>query len=295
MKIVYESTGCLIMIQLDRVLASELGLSISPETVRASILSAPRTKLKPVNVFANNADWTVSVQPWQDTSRARMPLSAKMDLLEAALPEVIIAGISTVRKAGMHRANDGKLRLVVEGTDMARVMTTPGVDATRTRSNSVMEVASVLGVEAARQTLINEVRYVMDQHHIDLSRRHLRLIADYMTWTGEVLGINRFGMGKIKQSVMMLASFERTADHLFDAALHRQLDPVSGVSECIIMGQPVPLGTGMFSLKWRLPAFHPLKSSVLDDDQQADAFPAGAAAAAVAEPMVIGDDEDVLE
>jgi DNA-directed RNA polymerase III subunit RPC1 len=47
---------------------------------------------------------------------------------------------------------------------------------------------------------------------------------------------------------MMLASFERTADHLFDAALHGQHDPVSGVSECIIMGQPIPMGTGKFSV-----------------------------------------------
>ena len=66
---------------------------------------------------------------------------------------------------------------------------------------------------------------------------------------GEVLGITRFGIAKMKDSVLMLASFEKTTDHLFDAALHGRTDEVTGVSESIIMGAPMPTGTGIFKIQ----------------------------------------------
>merc|ERR1712146_762390 len=77
---------------------------------------------------------------------------------------------------------------------------------------------------------------------------HLLLLADLMTNTGEILGITRFGISKMKSSVLMLASFEKTTDHLFDAARKGQVDPVAGVSENIIMGSTMNAGTGMFQL-----------------------------------------------
>ncbi len=67
---------------------------------------------------------------------------------------------------------------------------------------------------------------------------------------GEVLGITRNGIAKMKDSVLMLASFEKTADHLFDAALHGRSDEITGVSESIIMGIPMPVGTGLFKLRY---------------------------------------------
>jgi hypothetical protein len=76
----------------------------------------------------------------------------------------------------------------------------------------------------------------------------MMLLADVMTYKGEVLGITRFGMAKMKESVLMLASFEKTVDHLFDAAIHGRSDKIVGVSECIILGTPVFIGTGAFKL-----------------------------------------------
>jgi DNA-directed RNA polymerase III subunit RPC1 len=68
---------------------------------------------------------------------------------------------------------------------------------------------------------------------------------------GEILGITRFGVGKMKDSVLMLASFEKTTDHLFEAAVRGREDPVVGVAECIIMGIPIPLGTNLFKVLQR--------------------------------------------
>jgi len=69
-----------------------------------------------------------------------------------------------------------------------------------------------------------------------------------MTSKGEVLGITRFGLAKMRASALMLASFEKTSDHLFDASALGKFDELAGVSECIIMGKNIALGTGLFTL-----------------------------------------------
>jgi len=109
----------------------------------------------------------------------------------------------------------------------------------------------VLGIEAARSTIISEIRLTMDQYGISIDYRHLNLLADVMTCRGNVLGITRFGVQKMRDSTLMLASFEKTTDHLFDSAVRGRRDDIEGVSECIIMGLPIPLGTGLFKLLYK--------------------------------------------
>jgi DNA-directed RNA polymerase III subunit RPC1 len=76
----------------------------------------------------------------------------------------------------------------------------------------------------------------------------MQLLADVMTYKGEVLGITRFGLSKMRDSVLQLASFEKTPDHLFEAAAGMKSDKIEGVSECIIMGQTMSVGTGAFQV-----------------------------------------------
>jgi DNA-directed RNA polymerase III subunit RPC1 len=109
----------------------------------------------------------------------------------------------------------------------------------------------VLGIEAAREVIIKEIQETMSGHGIGIDERHLKLLADNMTYKGRVLGYTRHGMSKMKESALMLASFERTADHLFEAAYYGQKDPISGVSESIISGTPIRLGTGFFDLLYK--------------------------------------------
>ncbi|KAK6249483.1 hypothetical protein SCA6_003488 [Theobroma cacao] len=77
-------------------------------------------------------------------------------------------------------------------------------------------------------------------------RRHMMLLADVMTFRGEVLGITRFGIQKLNKSILMLASFERTADH--NAAVNGRDDKIKGVTECIIIGIPMQIGTGILKV-----------------------------------------------
>jgi DNA-directed RNA polymerase III subunit RPC1 len=78
----------------------------------------------------------------------------------------------------------------------------------------------------------------MKSHGLAVDARHTMLLGDIMCFKGEVLGITRFGVAKMKDSTLMLASFEKTTDHLFEAAFHSKKDSVAGISEAIIMGMP---------------------------------------------------------
>lgn len=126
-----------------------------------------------------------------------------------------------------------------------------GINGHETTSNHILEVQNTLGIEAARRSIIKEIQYTMESHGMSIDIRHMMLLADVMTYKGEVLGITRFGIQKMKESVLMLASFEKTSDHLFNAAVNGRVDKIEGVSECIIMGIPMLTGTGMIKVKQR--------------------------------------------
>ncbi|KAF2155004.1 beta and beta-prime subunits of DNA dependent RNA-polymerase [Myriangium duriaei CBS 260.36] len=164
------------------------------------------------------------------------------------LPGVVIKGYPDAQRAVVQKDNKpdatGRepVSVLVEGYGLKACMTTEGVNGMRTRTNSVMECKEVLGIEAARKTIIDEISSVMGG--MDIDPRHMQLLADVMTYKGEVLGITRFGLAKMRDSVLQLASFEKTPDHLFAAAIGMKKDRIEGVSECIIMGQSMSIGTG---------------------------------------------------
>ncbi|KAM6495517.1 hypothetical protein JOM56_008223 [Amanita muscaria] len=176
--------------------------------------------------------------------------------LARGLPEVVVKGVPMISRAIINikdksddRGDKGDKELLVEGYGLQRCMITEGVVGQQTTSNHVIETAQVLGIEAARRTIINEIQYTMKSHDMIIDPRHVMLLGDVMTYKGEVLGITRFGVAKMKDSVLMLASFEKTTDHLFDAAAFGKADEIAGVSESIIMGNPATLcGTSMPAL-----------------------------------------------
>ncbi|XP_011874550.1 PREDICTED: DNA-directed RNA polymerase III subunit RPC1 [Vollenhovia emeryi] len=191
--------------------------------------------------------------------------------LTEAIPNVVVKGLSTINRVVVHNENlDGKTKftLFVEGDNFREVMATPGIIGEKTKSNNTIEVFKTLGIEAARATIMSEIKSVMENHGISIDCRHLMLLSDLMTSRGEVHGITRTGLAKMKESVLNLASFEKTADHLFDAAYYGQKDIICGVSESIIMGIPVPLGTGIFKLLQKADKNEPIKRELLFDDPQ---------------------------
>ncbi|KAL6756761.1 hypothetical protein V8C86DRAFT_3136322 [Haematococcus lacustris] len=215
-----------------------------------AILAHPRIKLKEQHVRPVAVDKLLVYAP----DDSRQALLFGMEALLLALPKVIVTGIPSVERAviSKEKAKGGKAEhymLLVEGTDLRRVMATAGVRGAATTTNHVHEIERYLGIEAARLAIMQEIQYTMSSHGMSIDNRHTMLLADCMTYKGEVLGITRFGIAKMKDSVLHTASFEKTSDHLFDAAIHGRCDAVTGVSESIIMGIPMPTGTGLFRLR----------------------------------------------
>lgn len=144
---------------------------------------------------------------------------------------------------------EGKeLVLYTEGTNLKGVLRTKGVDTTRTISNHIHEIAETLGIEAARQVIINEAKDVLDEQGLDVDIRHIMLVADLMTATGEIRQIGRHGISGQQSSVLARAAFEVTVRHLIQASVIGEEDHLRGITENVILGQNVPLGTGALDL-----------------------------------------------
>lgn len=243
---VFLPNSCFILVKLAMDRIKLLKLEVDVDSIRFAICSTRKLKLKPQQVTALSKS-ELCIYP---SESSKSSLHYTMQQLKSDLPNVLIKGHKNVNRAIIHvdEAQGDTFKLLVEGDDLLSVMSTVGVKGTAATSNNTAEVEKVLGIEAARATIKNEINVTMKSHGMSIDTRHVMLLADLMTFKGEVLGITRFGLAKMKESVLMLASFEKTSDHLFDAALHGQTDSIDGVSECIIMGIPMSIGTGMFKL-----------------------------------------------
>ncbi|GBF92585.1 DNA-directed RNA polymerase III subunit [Raphidocelis subcapitata] len=242
-------------IVLDPAVLGRLHLAVDCYAVALAISRAPRLKARPALGACVRVKWEnivrghgrIYVRPALEFSCNGAALLFELERLLRALPEVIVAGIPTVARAIVAREKD-RNQVLIEGTNLQAAMGVPGVLAYETTTNHIAEIEKFLGIEAARVSIMNEIKYTMGSHGMSIDERHTMLLADCMTYKGEVLGITRFGIAKMKDSVLHTASFEKTADHLFDAAIHGRTDDVVGVSESIIMGIPMPTGTGLFKL-----------------------------------------------
>ncbi|KAJ3580420.1 hypothetical protein NPX13_g141 [Xylaria arbuscula] len=216
-----------------------------------------------MQIFEQDASIEITVRPLdidpssKRTTRTKTATEAMADLsvrishLKRVLPFVPISGYPEAARAIVQQSDkDNTKTVLVEGYGLRQCINTEGVVGTKVITNSVMECRDILGIEAARSTIIKEIGDVMDMMNID--PRHMQLLADVMTYKGEILGITRFGLSKMRDSVLQLASFEKTADHLFDAASAMKTDPIEGVSEKIIMGETMSIGTGAFQVVRRL-------------------------------------------
>jgi DNA-directed RNA polymerase subunit A" len=156
---------------------------------------------------------------------------------------VIVQGIDDIERVVV-RKESGEYILYTEGSNLKDVFDVDGVDTTRTRTNNISEISQVLGIEAARNAIIYEALSTLNEQGILVDVRHIMLVADMMCMEGEVKQIGRHGIAGEKESVLSRAAFEVTVNHLLDAAVANEIDELSGVTENVIVGQPIQLGTG---------------------------------------------------
>ncbi len=168
--------------------------------------------------------------------------------LVKSVQSVILKGIKGIKRVVIRKEESGEYVLYTEGSMLKEVLAIDGIDATRTRTNNVNEIFEVMGIEAARTALIHEATETLKEQGLTVDLRHIMLVADIMTVDGDVKPIGRHGISGEKASVLARAAFEVTVSHLLDSGMRGDVDELRGVTENVIVGQPIRLGTGNVKL-----------------------------------------------
>jgi DNA-directed RNA polymerase subunit A' len=158
-----------------------------------------------------------------------------------------VKGVPGIRRV-LVTEEKGEWVIRTDGSNLPKVLDIEGLDPTRTTTNHIHEIAKTLGIEAARNVIIQEAMGVLEEQGLDVDIRHVMLVADIMTVTGEVRQIGRHGISGEKSSVLARAAFEITVPNIVEAAIKGESDPLKGVTENVIVGQSIPIGTGLVDL-----------------------------------------------
>ena len=163
------------------------------------------------------------------------------------IKKISLKGIEGIKRVVIRKEGDEYV-LYTEGSALRKIMQFDGIDPNRTKTNNINEIAEVLGIEAGRNAIINEATDTLREQGLSVDVRHIMLVADIMTVDGEVKQIGRHGVSGEKASVLARAAFEVTVNHILDAAVRGDVDDLRGVTENVIVGQPIRLGTGAVEL-----------------------------------------------
>ncbi|MBQ6099506.1 MAG: DNA-directed RNA polymerase subunit A'' [Methanobrevibacter sp.] len=172
----------------------------------------------------------------------------ELRLLADKVRDLQISGIKGIGKV-IIRKDDREWIIHTEGSNLKEILDMDGIDHVRTTTNNIHEIGEVLGIEAARQSIINEAQNTLSEQGLSVDVRHIMLVADIMTSEGIVKSIGRHGISGEKSSVLARAAFEETGKHLLNASIRGEVDDLTGIIENIIIGQPIPLGTGSVGVK----------------------------------------------
>ncbi|MCH1526587.1 MAG: DNA-directed RNA polymerase subunit A'' [Candidatus Poseidoniaceae archaeon] len=169
--------------------------------------------------------------------------------LEDKIRDMRLKGVPNIERANVQLDDKtGEYYLSTIGSNLSRISDMEGIDRSRTYTNNIIEIYQYLGIEAARQAIINELQATLDGARLEVDVRHLLMVADVMTSEGEVRAIGRHGVSGTKHSILARAAFEVTVNHLLKAGIIGERDNLTGVAENIIVGQPISLGTGSVEL-----------------------------------------------
>jgi len=138
--------------------------------------------------------------------------------------------------------------VVTAGINFEKMRMMKGIDLTRVKSNDIATTLRLYGIEAARQILIHELTETYVAGGSKINQNHLSLVVDQMCHLGEIISMDRHGLGKIDIDPIARASFEQTMDHFVNAAIFNEKDNMRSVSSRIAVGRTFPGGTGAFDL-----------------------------------------------
>ena len=222
---------------------SEIEVKLDKEKMKrfditnAQVLAAVSKQMKGFNVKDNKDSIVLR-------SRSKEESINQVYKAKESVKEVHLKGVKGIDQVLPVKRGDEYI-IMTSGSNLSEVLQIEGVDAFRTATNNIFEIEKILGIEAARQAIINEVYKVIENQGLNVDVRHIMLVADTMCFSGQVKGITRYGVISEKASVLARASFETPIKHIINAALIGEVDKLDSVVENVMLNQPVPVGTGI--------------------------------------------------
>tara|TARA_Y100000031_G_scaffold123496_1_gene138840 strand:+ start:61 stop:1227 length:1167 start_codon:yes stop_codon:yes gene_type:complete len=223
-----------IEVKLDREKMKEIGITIG------KVEDAISKQLKGYNIKDNKELIILKSRSKEDTFNDSYKTKEK-------IKGITVKGIKGIAQVLPVKRED-EFVIITAGSNLADILQLEEVDAYRTITNNIFEIEQVLGIEAARQAIVNEIFKVIESQGLNVDVRHIMLVADTMCVSGTLKGITRYGVVNEKSSVLARASFETPIKHIINAALVGEVDNLNSVVENVMINQPVPIGTGLPNL-----------------------------------------------
>lgn len=143
---------------------------------------------------------------------------------------------------------DGEWVIQTTGSNIAKILAVEGIDKKLIRTNNVFDIAGTLGIEAARNALIGELNSTLEDQGLEVDNRYIMLVSDLMCSRGYMQQIGRHGVAGTKDSVLARAAFEITVPTIAHAALSGEIEQLKGITENVIVGSNIPIGSGTVDL-----------------------------------------------
>ncbi|MEM3364576.1 MAG: DNA-directed RNA polymerase subunit A'' [Candidatus Micrarchaeia archaeon] len=176
----------------------------------------------------------------------------KLRRITMKVKTIPLKGVKGLSKATVvHNEKTGEYFIRAGGFNLHDLKKVEHVNYARVYTNNVREIEKHFGIEAGRNALLKEIKQVMDLQGLSVDVRHIMLLADAMCSRGYIEPVGRHGLSGRKSSVLARAAFEETVKHLVNASIEGEEDHLNGVTENIIIGQTVKLGTGKVRLIMR--------------------------------------------
>jgi DNA-directed RNA polymerase subunit A" len=227
----FSKSGITFIMDMQRLDANELTL----KNVESKI-----SKLMKLDAYSEGHKIIINLHK-KDTKLIRETVVKIMNLTVSGIEGAGTCVIQQDKKSGEYY-------ILSDSGNITPFMNIEGIDISRIYTNNIFEMYRVFGIEAARNTLANEIISTLDQQGISVSSRHILLLADAMTHSGEIKNVGRHGLTGEKRSVFARAAYEETVKHLINAAAFGEVDLMKGVTESILVGKQIALGTGTVKL-----------------------------------------------
>jgi DNA-directed RNA polymerase II subunit RPB1 len=202
------------------------------------------------------------IQNFQDQLLNNMVLRGVKDI-GRVIPRKITDSVT--EKDGKYTKRDIWV-LDTVGTNLMDLLSIDYVDTTRTITNDIQEIYRVLGIEAARQAIFDEISEVIEFDSTYINYHHLSLLCDRMACNDKMVSIFRHGINNDNIGPIAKASFEETPEMFLKAARHAELDPMRGVSANVMCGQEGYFGTSAFQVLLDLDKFTEISAEEWSDN-----------------------------